>query len=158
MLRSVFCRLPAHTSYCPPNTPLHRHLAMAASDWITMPQHGTIPPYSVFSKPIEKSLSDQRHYRIIRLENGLTAMVVHDPKTENAAASLDVGVGHLSDPVSGSLLPTIPSYSYRIFSRKTCQVWHTFASTYYSWYAQRSLPWCISSKTSPGHTTISQGK
>ncbi|KAN0077100.1 Metalloenzyme, LuxS/M16 peptidase-like protein [Tylopilus felleus] len=71
---------------------------MAASDWITMPQHGTIPPYSVFSKPIEKSLSDQRHYRMIRLENGLTAMVVHDPKTENAAASLDVAVGHLSDP------------------------------------------------------------
>ncbi|KAN0077101.1 Metalloenzyme, LuxS/M16 peptidase-like protein [Tylopilus felleus] len=73
---------------------------MAASDWITMPQHGTIPPYSVFSKPIEKSLFDQpeRHYRMIRLENGLTAMVVHDPKTENAAASLDVAVGHLSDP------------------------------------------------------------
>ena len=76
-----------------------------------MPQHGTIPPYSVFSKPIEKSLFDQpeRHYRMIRLENGLTAMVVHDPKTENAAASLDVAVGHLSDPVSESLSPT---YSY----------------------------------------------
>ena len=91
--------------------PLHRHLAMAASDWITMPQHGTIPPYSVFSKPIEKSLSDQRHYRMIRLENGLTAMVVHDPKTENAAASIDVAVGHLSDPVSEFLSPIILSYS-----------------------------------------------
>ncbi|KAF8136542.1 Metalloenzyme, LuxS/M16 peptidase-like protein [Boletus edulis] len=72
---------------------------MATSDWTTVPQRTTsIPPYSFFTKDIEKSHFDQRHYRIIRLENGITAMLVHDPNTENAAASLDVAVGHLSDP------------------------------------------------------------
>lgn len=78
----------------------HRALSMALSDWTTIPQHDTIPRYSVFTKPIEKSQYDQRQYRTIRLENGLTAMLIHDPHTENAAASLDVAVGHLSDPVS----------------------------------------------------------
>ncbi|KAF8559745.1 hypothetical protein OG21DRAFT_1550390 [Imleria badia] len=65
---------------------------MAASDWSLR------GPYSLFTKPIEQSHYDPRQYRIIRLENGLTAMLVHDPHTENAAASLDVAVGHLSDP------------------------------------------------------------
>ena len=35
-------------------------------------------------------------------------MLVHDPHTENAAASLDVAVGHLSDPVSGTSAPSFP--------------------------------------------------
>ncbi|KAG8217686.1 Metalloenzyme, LuxS/M16 peptidase-like protein [Butyriboletus roseoflavus] len=72
---------------------------MATSDWIPIPQHGSIPPYSVFTKSIEKSHLDQRQYRLIRLDNNLTAILVHDPHAENAAASLDVAVGHLSDPV-----------------------------------------------------------
>ncbi|KIK90629.1 hypothetical protein PAXRUDRAFT_831530 [Paxillus rubicundulus Ve08.2h10] len=71
---------------------------MASSDWAVIPRNGSIPPYTVFTKPIEKSQLDEREYRVIRLENGLTAMLVHDPNTENAAASLDVAVGHLSDP------------------------------------------------------------
>lgn len=32
------------------------------------------------------------------LENGLEAMIVSDPKTDKAAAAMDVKVGHLSDP------------------------------------------------------------
>lgn len=32
------------------------------------------------------------------LENGLEALVVSDPKTDKAAAAMDVKVGHLSDP------------------------------------------------------------
>ncbi|KAG9318651.1 Metalloenzyme, LuxS/M16 peptidase-like protein [Chiua virens] len=71
---------------------------MCASDWLTVPHHGSVPHYSIFTKPIDKSQFDQRQYRVIRLDNGLTAMLVHDPHTENAAASLDVAVGHLSDP------------------------------------------------------------
>jgi insulysin len=78
---------------------------MATSDWVTIPQNDPIPLYSVFTKSIEKSHFDQRHYRVIRLDNGLTAMLVHDPHTENAAASLDVTVGHLSDPVSATSAP-----------------------------------------------------
>ncbi|KAH7889516.1 Metalloenzyme, LuxS/M16 peptidase-like protein [Phlebopus sp. FC_14] len=71
---------------------------MTVSDWKLIPQNGHVPPYSVFTRPLEKSQVDEREYRVIRLQNGLNAMLVHDPKTENAAASLDVAVGHLSDP------------------------------------------------------------
>lgn len=57
--------------------------------------------YRYFAKPIQKSPQDDREYRIIRLQNGLEAMIVHDAKADKAAASLDVAVGHLHDPVSG---------------------------------------------------------
>ena len=60
----------------------------------------SIPPFFVFDKPIQTSEQDDREYRIIQLENGLQATLVHDPKADSAAASLDVAVGHLSDPVS----------------------------------------------------------
>lgn len=69
------------------------------SDWKRVAQ-GTKPAYSVFTKPIQKSQQDDREYRIIRLENGLHATLVHDARADKAAASLDVAVGHLYDPVS----------------------------------------------------------
>jgi hypothetical protein len=59
-----------------------------------------VPSYWVFTKPIQKSQQDDREYRLIRLDNGLQAMLVHDAKADKAAASLDVAVGHLHDPVS----------------------------------------------------------
>lgn len=59
-----------------------------------------IPPYDVYSKPIHKSERDDREYRVIRLENGLQAMLIRDANADKAAASLDVAVGHLNDPVS----------------------------------------------------------
>ena len=68
--------------------------------WTYVPARGPTPAYSLFSKPIEKSPQDDRDYRIIKLANGLNAMVVHDPTADKAAASLDVAVGHLYDPVS----------------------------------------------------------
>ncbi|KAI0372962.1 insulin-degrading enzyme [Pilatotrama ljubarskyi] len=55
-------------------------------------------PYEVFNRPIEKSPQDDRDYRVIRLDNGLQAMLVRDAKADKAAASLDVAVGHLYDP------------------------------------------------------------
>jgi Insulinase (Peptidase family M16) len=54
--------------------------------------------YSVFTPTIEKSAQDDRSYRLITLSNGLQALLISDPKTDKGAASLDVGVGHLSDP------------------------------------------------------------
>jgi secreted Zn-dependent insulinase-like peptidase len=38
-------------------------------------------------------------YSIIRLANGLEAVLISDPTTDKAAAALSVRVGHLSDPV-----------------------------------------------------------
>ncbi|KAG0697015.1 Metalloenzyme, LuxS/M16 peptidase-like protein [Suillus ampliporus] len=71
---------------------------MVAHDWQKVEKHANVPAYTLFTKPIEKSQLDEREYRLIKLENGLSAMLVQDAKADIAAASLDVAVGHLSDP------------------------------------------------------------
>ena len=55
--------------------------------------------YYVWPTAIEQSQQDDRSYRLIKLENGLQALLVHDAQADKSAASLDVSVGHLSDPV-----------------------------------------------------------
>ena len=47
---------------------------------------------------IERSPADLRDYRAITLGNGLEALLVSDPETDKAAASLDVNVGSADDP------------------------------------------------------------
>jgi insulysin len=74
--------------------------AGASADWKLVDKPGAIP-YRKFTKPIEKSEQDDREYRIIELENGLQATLVHDVNSDKSAASLDVAVGHLYDPVRG---------------------------------------------------------
>ena len=41
---------------------------------------------------------DERDYRILELENGLTALLVSDPDADKAAASMNVRVGSAQDP------------------------------------------------------------
>ncbi len=58
---------------------------------------------SLVSTPIEspriiKSDSDRKDYRYVELPNQLKVLLISDPKTEKAAASLDVHVGSGSDP------------------------------------------------------------
>ena len=72
--------------------------SLANSDWTLVEKPGAIP-YQVFTKPIVKSEQDDRDYRIIKLQNGLQATLVHDVNADKAAASLDVAIGHLYDPV-----------------------------------------------------------
>ena len=55
--------------------------------------------YAIYTKPLEVSSLDDRTYRLLRLENGLEAMVIHDPETDKSSAAMDVRVGHLSDPI-----------------------------------------------------------
>jgi len=45
-----------------------------------------------------KSEFDQRQYETFFLENQLQVLLISDPETQKAAASMDVNVGHLSDP------------------------------------------------------------
>merc|ERR1712136_351235 len=47
---------------------------------------------------VEKSASDRRNYQGLKLPNGLKVMLISDPSTDKAAASLDVNVGSMSDP------------------------------------------------------------
>lgn len=78
----------------------HRREAMAQPDtqWKKVEQDNGAPPLYVFEGDIQKSEKDDRDYRLIRLENGLKAMLIHDATADKAAASLDVAVGHLYDP------------------------------------------------------------
>lgn len=46
---------------------------------------------------LEKPSLDDRQYRVVRLDNGLEALLVHDPETDKASAALDVNVGSFSD-------------------------------------------------------------
>ncbi|PMR76290.1 peptidase M16 [Billgrantia endophytica] len=41
---------------------------------------------------------DARDYRVLTLDNGLTALLVSDPEADRAAASMNVGVGSAQDP------------------------------------------------------------
>lgn len=47
---------------------------------------------------IIKSPSDERSYDYLQLNNGLKALIISDPGTDKAAASLDVNIGNGSDP------------------------------------------------------------
>ena len=47
---------------------------------------------------ITKSQEDQRLYRGLKLENGMSVLLVSDPTTDKSAACLCVEVGHMSDP------------------------------------------------------------
>nr|XP_036584366.1 zinc protease [Colletotrichum truncatum]KAF6793884.1 zinc protease [Colletotrichum truncatum] len=46
---------------------------------------------------LETPSLDDRTYLVIRLSNGLEALLVHDPDTDKASAALDVNVGNFSD-------------------------------------------------------------
>lgn len=51
----------------------------------------------VLTDCLEKPSLDDRDYRVVRLENELEALLVHDPETDKASAALDVNVGNFSD-------------------------------------------------------------
>eukprot|EP01117_Protostelium_nocturnum_P010127 TRINITY_DN3613_c0_g1_i2.p1 TRINITY_DN3613_c0_g1~~TRINITY_DN3613_c0_g1_i2.p1 ORF type:complete len:877 (+),score=261.82 TRINITY_DN3613_c0_g1_i2:61-2691(+) len=52
------------------------------------------------TEDITKPLIDDRNYRYLRLrENGLKVLLISDPNCDKSAACMNVGVGHLSDPV-----------------------------------------------------------
>jgi len=77
------------------------------SHWAPRPGNQQIPPYHLYNKAITRSERDERDYRLIRLQNGLQVMLVHDVKADKAAASMDVAVGHLYDPVRNILAWTM---------------------------------------------------
>ncbi|CAG8740860.1 38984_t:CDS:10 [Gigaspora margarita] len=71
------------------------------ASFANLPQNFLLSPdrsHAVLSVPIEKSNNDDRDYRLIRLNNELEALLIHDPTTDKSSASLDVHVGNLSDP------------------------------------------------------------
>ncbi|EJD03146.1 uncharacterized protein FOMMEDRAFT_156520 [Fomitiporia mediterranea MF3/22] len=67
-------------------------------DWKFVPAKGDIEAYYVYVQPIKKRARDNGEYRLIRLENGLEAILVHDISIRTAAMNLSVATGHLHDP------------------------------------------------------------
>ena len=47
---------------------------------------------------ITKPTEDTRSYRGLTLQNGLSALLISDPETDNSAAALSVHVGSFLDP------------------------------------------------------------
>lgn len=68
--------------------------------WKSTPGTHSLPGYLTFTGSIEKPKVDERDYRVIELENGIRAVLIHDSTADKAAACVSVHVGHLSDPVS----------------------------------------------------------
>ncbi|KAL8788751.1 MAG: hypothetical protein Q9195_007158 [Heterodermia aff. obscurata] len=56
-----------------------------------------MPPVRRVTEALETSSLDDRSYRVIELPNKLEALLVHDPKTDKASASVNVNVGSFSD-------------------------------------------------------------
>ena len=54
-------------------------------------------PIERLTDKLEVPLLDDRSYRVIRLPNKLEALLVHDPETDKASASVNVKVGSFSD-------------------------------------------------------------
>ncbi|WZH44856.1 Metalloenzyme LuxS/M16 peptidase-like protein [Fusarium acuminatum] len=58
---------------------------------------GNSTTVTLVTDSLEKPSLDDRDYRVIRLDNELEALLVHDPDTDKASAALDVNVGNFSD-------------------------------------------------------------
>lgn len=104
---AIFARHYSPVSRLSASPPASSHTTMTIStlgqDWQHVTHNPSNPPFHVYTKPVQKSQLDDREYRVIKLDNGLEAMLIHDHKADKAAASLDVAVGHLNDPVRQSL-------------------------------------------------------
>ncbi|OJD26939.1 hypothetical protein ACJ73_01661 [Blastomyces percursus] len=59
---------------------------------------GKTHPVERLADGLEKATVDDRSYRLIRLQNGMEVLLVHDLNTDRAGASMDVGVGSYSEP------------------------------------------------------------
>ena len=56
------------------------------------------PDVASVSDAIRKPELDERSYRSLVLSNKLEVLLISDAATDKAAAAMDVGVGHASDP------------------------------------------------------------
>ncbi|KAI4239741.1 MAG: hypothetical protein L6R40_005486 [Gallowayella cf. fulva] len=56
-----------------------------------------MPPIERVTDKLDTPALDDRSYRVIRLPNKLEALLVHDPDTDKASASVNVNVGSFSD-------------------------------------------------------------
>ncbi|MBB3332015.1 secreted Zn-dependent insulinase-like peptidase [Halomonas campaniensis] len=73
--------------------PLALAAALLVNGATAAPQEGVAEAITPIVSP-----HDTRDYRVLTLENGLTALLVSDPEADKAAASMNVSVGSAQDP------------------------------------------------------------
>jgi insulysin len=61
----------------------------------------TMEGVEIVTDQLQKPLTDNRTYCVVRLPNQLEALLVHDPTTDEAGACMDIEVGNLSDEFHG---------------------------------------------------------
>ena len=73
---------------------------MDSSLWLqTTARDPNVPSFDVYTVEFDKQAHDDRAYRLLRLQNGLRAMLVQEKGCRRHAVSMMVGVGDLQDPV-----------------------------------------------------------
>jgi len=91
------------TTPSPSSLPASLLSSKSTSTPMTIPITTTFPPCPPLPKAtgavdLKLPPTEDRPHRFITLENGLEVVLISDPTSDKAAASMDVGVGHLSDP------------------------------------------------------------
>lgn len=82
-----------------PSAPLFNPIYLPPTPLMSNP-FPPVPPIPKADGPVTLHLppTDDRIHKYFMLPNGMEVIVVSDPKADKAAAAMDVGVGHLSDP------------------------------------------------------------
>ncbi|MGL5431237.1 MAG: pitrilysin, partial [Plesiomonas shigelloides] len=60
----------------------------------------SLAAWQVLPEPVQKSERDSREYQPIRLDNGMTVLLVSDPKATKSLAAVTLPVGSMDDPNS----------------------------------------------------------
>lgn len=102
---------------------------------------GSQIPVTLVADSLEKPSLDDRDYRVVRLDNELEALLVHDPETDKASAALDVNVGNFSDesdiPGMAHAVEHVSKSSPGVLYRQLANLLP--CCSFFSW-AQRSFP------------------
>jgi insulysin len=111
----------------PPSVPLWRRAEQSPAMTVPIPTIDFPPPPPIPTASGEVKIkvppTEDRAHRHFTLPNGLEVIIVSDPKSDKAAASMDVGVGHLSDPVD------LPGCAHFWYARRTRKCADPTAST-----------------------------
>ncbi|KLO18632.1 hypothetical protein SCHPADRAFT_925084 [Schizopora paradoxa] len=67
--------------------------------WKQIVEGNSSESHFLYTLPLQKPHSDHKEYRLIKLSNGLEVMLVHDAKSDKAAACMNLNVGGCHDPV-----------------------------------------------------------
>jgi insulysin len=82
------------------------------------------PPLVRVANNMERPALDNRSYRVVKLQNKLEALLIHDPETDKASGALDVNVGSFSDTDDMPGLAHAVEHMLFMGTEKVCRFWH----------------------------------